>query len=90
MNVSFDSIQGVCGNVTYYVENKQEFIKLPISNENIHKVSTIEFHNQLSDGQFGKIYIVSTQDDEEKLKKSIAKILLNSSNGSNSTINKAQ
>ena len=90
MNVSYDSIQGVCGNVTYYVENKQEFIKLSISSENIHKVSTIEFHNQLSDGQFGKIYVVSTPRGVEKEKNSIAKMLINSSVGSNSTINKAQ
>ena len=50
-----DSIQGVCGNVTFYVDNRPEFVKLPLSNENIRKVSTIAFIKQLSDGQFGKV-----------------------------------
>jgi hypothetical protein len=54
-NPSCESIQGVCGNVTYHVENTQEFIKLPPSNDNIRKISTISFLNQLSDGQFGKV-----------------------------------
>lgn len=55
MNASYDSIQSVCGNVSYYVENKQEFIKCPLSNENIRKFKTIEFQSQISDGQFGKV-----------------------------------